>query len=256
MIEPCAVPVTRPARGPEDRVVRLRRERPERRRADVRAHRVRAVLGARRRVREVVAPLALDHPGAFDPAGVPLLVELADPLPGVGVGRERDELLRLADRAGRIGGVELDAVDSRGLGAAPVEEQAAVVVHEEHRIDRIRQAGRQLRAAELLERTQRRGRRVDGRRAGHQEEPVALPHHGRRVADVADVERVVLPRRAHVGADPGHVHRRVEDPPAVVPDGRRVRQLAVLLDAVDEPQERPVGLVAVSSASLTMRPTG
>ena len=119
MIEPCAVPVTSPARGPEDRVVRLRRERPERRCADVRPHRIRAVFGARRRVRQVVAPLALDHPRAFDPARVPLLVELANPFPGVGVGRERDELLRLSNRAGRVGRVELDAVDSPPSRCSP-----------------------------------------------------------------------------------------------------------------------------------------
>ena len=161
----------------------------------------------------------------------------------MGVGRERDELLCLADGASRIGGVEFDAVDSQRLAAAPVEVEAPVIVHEQVRVDRLGQAGRQLRAAEFLERTQRRWGRVDGRRTGHQEEPVALPHHGRRVANVADVERVMLPRRAHVGADPGHVHGRVEDPPPVVPDGRRVRQFPVLLDAIDEPQERPVGLV-------------
>ncbi len=165
----------------------------------------------------------------------------------MGGGIERDQLGRLGERVRRTGGVQFHAPNPTGLGAAPVKIETPVVVGEHHRINERRYAAGtgNLDAPDSFKRAEGRLRRVKGRFGGQQQEAPAMFHHGGRVADVADVQRLMLPRRAVVRADPGHVHRRVEVPFAVQPQRRGVGQLAEWLLVIQQPDARTVGRGAV-----------
>ena len=69
-----------------------------------------------------------------------------------------------------------------------------------------------------------------------------MPHDRGRVADLADVERMVPPCGTLVGADPRHVARRVEKPFAVVPEHDGIGQLAELLTLPENPALTRIGL--------------
>ena len=127
-------------------------------------------------------------------------------------------------------------MDAVGGAAAPIVVEPAIVVGEEHRIGVARHTGGQRDPAERRERSQGRVRGVNRRVGRHQEELALVADDGRRVAEVAHVERMMFPGEAAVAADPGHVHGRVHVPLAFVPENRHVGQLAVLLHAVQEPQ--------------------
>jgi hypothetical protein len=83
-------------------------------------------------------------------------------------------------------------------------------------------------------------------------------HDGGRVPDIADVERVVLPRATPVRADPGEIDRWIEIPFSVVPERRRVGEFTELFGAVDEPKAadligRPLRHVAYEFSDRIVR---
>ena len=59
--------------------------------------------------------------------------------------------------------------------------------------------------------------------------------HGGSVAHVPQVERMMLPGRAVVRADPGHVHGRVKIPFPPVPENHRIGQLTILFPVSEKP---------------------
>ena len=175
-----------------------------------------------------------------------VLIVVSQPLPRKHVRGKRNQFLRFADDSCWVIGVEFYAPNAGVRRATPVEEKPSVLIGEQHRIPR----GWQPRilwqrdGSDRLKGPQRRARGVELRLRGHQQKPVAVPHHGGCVTDVAKVQRLMLPGAPLVRANPRQVTRRIQVPSSLEPECGGIGQLAVLLRAFREPQAAQFGRLA------------